>query len=170
MATTTEARMRLIREERYVTRLARQAVEGSGTRRAVARRWGRKETTISSYATRTMCPEFRDALRLLYQLATGSASDQTTARGFALAAQEAVQMAELDAADIETLKDRGVYLMDREPVLEAEENRSVLLSREAWRNALRAEAEAQIEMVDIDVVLEAKGGPDLRAEYRRRMT
>ncbi|GMV07383.1 MAG: hypothetical protein AMXMBFR53_36580 [Gemmatimonadota bacterium] len=165
-------RLRELQREATVTRLARRAVDGSGTRRAVARRWSSPkkplaENTVSSYATRTVCPELRDLLRLVVRLGAGSDEDRTTARAICEAVYESYRLAEIENADSAVLMERAVYLHQQEPMLEAAEKASMILSREARREAMRAEAWAQLEYADHDEVLQARGEPDPRSVIRK---
>lgn len=164
--TMENARMTKVRLDQHTARLARRGVDEAGSRRDVAKRWNINETTATRYATtHQLRPEFRDALRSAMQLST----DETTARAFKEAVCEAWELREIVAAPTEKLIDRGVFLLEREPAVEARENGAVLAPRSEWREAMRLEAELQLEAIAIDAELELRpDGVDLRAELQRR--
>ena len=153
------------RRKGHATALAQRAIRDAGPRRAVAAALGRSESTVSHEARTPgrAHPDLQRAFELLLAL---SAHPGVSARAFAEAAAEVVELRELVAAETKALVERGLYLLDREDDLECAENRTAKRGGD-YAGALRAEGWAQIELAQIIDEL-APRGVDLMAEYRRR--
>lgn len=148
---TDETKRRLRRARKHAERGARRAIRGAGSRRDVARALKRSESTVSHEATSRSHPELTRALEMAMLLNGGR---DTTARALAQEMMEAVDLSEVILEDTDRLTARGLYLLDREDLLEADENRASR-SGVGYSDALRAEGWAQIELAGIhDELLE----------------
>jgi len=150
------------RVERHAHRLAADAVRGAGKLRPVGRALGVHPSRVGHWRTDTAHPALAQAFGLLCLLNAGA---ETTARAFADACAEAVELREIIGADTDVVTARGIYLLGRECDLEAAENRAGLVGR-GHADALRAEASAQVELAGIIDELDYRG-LDLHAAARR---
>lgn len=160
---TTDTKKRIARARRHAERLGRAAIRGAGSRTDVARALGRSRSTVSHDATTRSHPELAKALEIAVLLNGGRG---TSARALAEAMAEAVELSDIVTAEDATLITRGRYLLDREDLLEANENRAAK-SGVGYAEALRAEASAQFELAQILDELEYRK-IDLLALHRQR--
>jgi hypothetical protein len=158
---TTEAKNRIARARRHAQRLGRTAIRDAGTRTDVARALGRSRSTVSHEATTRSHPELAKALEITILL---NGSRGTSARALSEAMAEAVELSDIVTAEDATLITRGCYLLDREDLLEANENRAAKTGA-GYSEALRAEASAQMELAAILDELDYRG-VDLLALHR----
>lgn len=154
---------RMARAQRHAERLGRAAVRDAGSRTDVARALGRSRSTVSHEATTRSHPELKRALEIAVLLNGGRG---TSARPLAEAMAEAVELSDIVTAEDATLITRGCYLLDREDLLEADENRAAKTGV-GYAEALRAEASAQFELAQIIDEL-AYRKIDLLALHRQR--
>ena len=144
----TKTRMQGVRAKRHARRLAQDSLRRAGTLKAVgqAMRPPRTESTVGHYVTDRTHPDLKRAFELLVGLA---GAEDVSARPFAEAALEAVELADIVRAETETLVERAIYLRRSEHTLEAAENESGQLGCPAYPAALRREAHAQLELASI---------------------
>lgn len=152
------------RAARHSTRLAQQSIAEAGSRTAVARVTGRDRTTVSHECTTRAHPVLAAAFDFLVGLAD---SDEVTARAFAEAVAEAVELREIITADTDKLLERGLYLLEWENVLDAREDVAALVGTAMHSPALRTWARAASELAQIEDELGLRR-IDLHAEFRRR--
>lgn len=144
---------RLDRAKRHARRLAMQAIDGAGSRRAVAEAIGRNESTVSHEATSRANPVLHEALALEIML---DAHPATTGDSVRRAFYEARELHPILMADSGTLVERAMYLIVHEDRLEAAEN-GAAKTHVGYSDALRAEGHAQIELAAIIDELDLRG-------------
>jgi hypothetical protein len=150
--------------DRYSSGLAKRALSDAGPRVHVARILGRAESTIRNECTTRENNAIRSALDIVLRLVVGAGA---SARAFAEAVLEAVDVGELLLAETETLIARGLYLLPEENRRDALEDDMSLVGAALHADALRAHRDAAGELASIIDVLLLRG-VDLHAEYRIR--
>lgn len=158
-----KTKKRLDRAKRHARRLAMQALDDAGTRRAVADATDRDESTISHECTSRPNRVLHEAFAMEMMLDRHPA---TTGEPIRRAFYEARELHPILMADDETLVERAMYLIVQEDALEAAEN-GAAKTRDDYADALRAEGHAQIELAAIIDELEMRG-LDVWDELRRR--
>jgi len=157
--------MERVRAKRHARRLAQQSLRRAGTLKAVGRAMtpSRRESTVGHYVTDRTHPDLARAFELLIGLCD---AEDVSARTFAEAVTELVELRDIVQADTETLIERGLVLMSRENELGyVEDLRS--LTGHGHSEALRRVASASAELAAIIGEL-CYRGKDLHAIYRER--
>jgi len=142
------------RAERHAHRLSARALKGAGKLRSVGSALGVHPSRVGHWRTDQAHPVLVPAFGVMCML---NAAKDATARSFADAAMEAVELREIIGAETDVILRRGTYLLlEWEHELEARENRAALMGP-GHSEALRAEASAQIELATTIEELAARG-------------
>lgn len=149
------------RSARHLERRSRHAIRWAGPRTAVAKALGKSLSAVSHEANDRANPDVLVLLKALTECT------ETTARSFAEAVAEVVELREIIEARDAVLIERGLYLMDRENESCAHEDRAALLGVTEHAESLRRHGSDVLELASILDEL-AFRGVDLHALYRAK--
>lgn len=159
---TTRRRER--RRTDHARRISMAAMREAGSPADVGRALGKSPSTVRHERTSRTNPVIEAACDMLMRLRQMPGCDPAAIRR---RLDEAMDLEDLTAADDETLIERGIYLIDHEDEVQAEENSACRMGGDGYWEACRKTGVLHTELSLIGIEL-AERGVDLLDTYRGR--